>query len=392
MKPAQKYRVSARKDTKITFDYTRPVVGRSKSGKDIVYPLEVDDEVVRFPLLIEDGFRSQFVDVPLRVAPVTINWKSQQYAGIANQIKVDWEFVSGSEKIVKGTYRIGMGGGMDQPRSFTVSPLGRLNATSNLRFRAPKNVDCFQNDIFIELTIAGQTYRFTRELEASRDLVLGEKRLMASGADYIIAPAGKKEVSTDKWAPTIYFDAVVDKSTKAGLYSVIDLSGLKIPDLGKNAAVRAVLSVDARPMGKVRDFGAINPIVIYFKGTGGKGYIPNLPLGTFGDGYNMQLDPSGIGSVLKNNQIQVKIPLSYMHLHDWKIEGNSFIGVKMEVSIADPATPQNPFSLGRTFTTNSPNLFYKGEYIRGITANDARGLTTLRLSRRPVDSWSVSVY
>ncbi|MDF1754989.1 MAG: SGNH/GDSL hydrolase family protein [Verrucomicrobiales bacterium] len=393
VEPAQRYSIDPGKTQDLTFDYVRPVVGKSESRSDIVYPLEIDDESIRFPFLIEDGEKSEFLDLPLRVGPISINWKSQQFINITNQLKVEWEFVSGSDRPVNGTYRLSMGGGIDQPRPFNLSPLSRKRASTNLRFGAPQGVDCFQTDVTLEVEINGQPYRFGREIEASRDLALGEKVIMAS-SNYLNAAAGKSSVLRGNWSPTVHFDAVVNEEDprKSGLYAVVDLNGLEIPDLGNNAAIRASLTIDGRSAGRARDFGAVSPLLVYFKGSGGNGYIPQIPIGAFGEGYNMSIPSSGISSWLKNNQIQIKVPQSYLDLHDWNIGGDSLMGVHLEVSVADPANPDMPFPLSRTFSTHSPKLMYKNEAIRSMARHDAQSLTTLRFSRQPVNSWSVRVY
>lgn len=390
--PSQRYTIEPGMSEELTFDYKRPVVGRSQNGSDIYYPLEIDDELVRFPFVIEDGIKTEFLDLPLRVAPLTISWKSQQYIDVANQMKVEWEFVSGSQKNVSGSYRIGMGNGVSQSQPFSVGPLGRKKATANLRFTPPSNTSCFQSDLFLEVVIDGKTYRFTREVEASRDLVLGEKTLMVPGETYGSAPAGSHLGTGAKWAPTMYFDAATDGGN-AGLYAVVDLKGIEVPNLGKNSAsLRVVISVDGRPRGRARDFGAVSPVVIFFAGGGGKGYIPDLPLGAFGDGYAAKLDRGGIKSVYRNGQIQIRIPKEYLGELDWNLEGDTMVGIRLVVSVIDPDNSVNQFPLNRTFATNFPELIYENETIRGMTAEDAQGLTTLRFTREPQDRWSVRVY
>ncbi|MDF1812115.1 MAG: hypothetical protein P1V20_07870, partial [Verrucomicrobiales bacterium] len=172
VKAALRYEIDPGKSQEFTFDYIRPVVGRSESRFDIAYPLEIDDESIRFTFLIEDGVKTEFLDLPLRAEPLSINWKSQQYINITNQIRLEWEFVSGAARPVSGTYRLSMGGGIDKPAAFKIAPLGRQRGAANLRFGAPSGVDCFQTDISLEVEIDGHKYRFNREIEATRDLVL----------------------------------------------------------------------------------------------------------------------------------------------------------------------------------------------------------------------------
>ena len=272
VKPAFRYRIPPGKTASFTFDYRRPVVGKSYEGTDIYYPFEIDDEVVRFPFVIEDGATSEFVDLPLRVGPVSVTWKSKQYINIHNRIQVAWDFANGSQKNLSGTYRVGMGNQVTAPKQFSVAPLGRRKFSETFNFVPPPGVDRFQSEIFIVATVGGKSYRFTRELEASRDLALGEKVAMVSGNQYAIAQAGTAFPKATK--PKVWFEA--DDSDKSGLFVVVDLSGIAVPDI--SPAIRAELTIDGRNNG-VRSFGGVSPIVIYAKGGGGKGYTSSLPLG-----------------------------------------------------------------------------------------------------------------
>ena len=392
---ARRYSLAAGKTAEMVFEYTRPEVGKTAAGLPMWYPLEIDDEVLRFPFIIEDGVKSDFIELPLRVAPVSVTWKSKQYVNITTRMKIDWEFANSSDKVVKGTYRIGKGAIIGEPQEFSVAPLARKANSAIFPFDSPAGKDRFHEDLFLELNIGGQKYRFSRVIEASRDLALGEKVSLVSQADYGGAPAGvvpRRNPNT----PTVVFDAVADSKNpaKSGLYAVIDLNGQDVPDAGEQAALRVLLTVDARPRGVVRSFGGVSPVVIYLQKTPGKnGYTSSLPLGAFGDGYNMRLQNSGITSILKGSQIQIKIPKSYLHLHDWDFKsGQSLMGVRLELSIADLTNRNNPFPPEKTFVTHQPSLVYQNQTIRGMTSEDARGLSTLRFSRQPMNSWSVRVY
>ncbi len=390
--PAQRYQIESGKKQEFVFEYQRPVIGKSGRETDIRYPFEVDDDYIRFPFIIEDGVMSSFLDLPLMVRPLSVNW-NRIYHNVSNQMRIEWQFVSGMDRAISGTYRLSMGGGVDKPRAFTIQPLELQRMGVNLRFDAPKGTDCFQSDISLEVEIENQKFLFTREMEASRDLVLGEELTLASSA-YFNANTGIKLVEKVAAVPSAYFDAVVDGKDprKSGLYGFIDLKGVTIPDLRDNAAIRVVLTVDGRAAGDVRQFGPVSPIVIYFKGSGGPGYVPSLPVGAFGGSYNLNLHPAGIASVLKGQTIQIKVPQSYLNSLDWNIGGNSLVGIRMDVSVADSSQPNIPFPPEKTFRTHYPKVIFENQGICGMSDEDAQSLTVLRFSRQPVNSWSVRVY
>jgi N-methylhydantoinase A/oxoprolinase/acetone carboxylase beta subunit len=69
------------------------------------------------------------------------------------------------------------------------------------------------------------------------------------------------------------------------------------------------------------------------------------------------------------------------------------LGVRLELTPADPdSAASDPFPPILRFETNSPTFADENQMVRGFHENDARSLTTLRLSRQPVKSWSVRIY
>lgn len=193
---------------------------------------------------------------------------------------------------------------------------------------------------------------------------------------------------------TVRFDA-----DEKALYIVAKLEGVNLPDLGDQAALQAKLFLDARPASEVRAFGVVEPLLVYTKAVDGPGFTPSIELGSFGNGYNMILDPKGIVSALRtdangNRLLEIRVPKSYLHRHEWAIDSpESMLGVRLELTVADPdAAAATPFPSMNRFETNSPTFAYEERMVRGFHENDARSLVTLRLSRQPVNSWSVRVY
>ncbi len=183
------------------------------------------------------------------------------------------------------------------------------------------------------------------------------------------------------------------------LYVVARLDGVSLPDLGDQAALQAKLFLDARPSSEVRTFGAVEPILVYAKAAGGPGFTPSVELGSFGKGYNMVLDPKGIASALRTDAngsrlLEIRVPRSYFHRNEWALDSpEAILGARLELTVADPdPNAAVPFPATNRFETNSPTFAYEDRMIRGFHENDARSLVTLRLSRQPVDSWSVRIY
>lgn len=392
---AKRFSVPANAITQIEFTYKRPIIGKMKDGSDLLFPLEPSDEFGRFSFLLEDTFGSEIVDLPVRIGPITAVWKSRQFVNVTDRMRVEWDLVNGSDKPISGTFQVAMGDRIGEPTSFSVSPLGTKSVFSLFQFNS-QEVHAFQESIWIQIEVDGVVTRFDRELEATRDLVLGEVMTMRGWDDYVNAPPTTAETARarPKGNVTARFDA-----DNEALYVVAALDGFDIPVLGDRAALQARLFLDARSLNEVRTFGAINPIEIFAKGSDGPGFTPAIELGSFGNGYNMILDPRGITSVLETGPngerlFEIRIPRSYLHQHEWTLDSlESMLGIRLEVTVADPdVNSRDPFPVLNRFVTHSPTYAFENETIHGFHEEDARSLSTLRLSRQPVASWSVRIY
>lgn len=396
---AKRFSVGPRGTAQLVFRYRRPVVGKARDGSDILFPLEPSDEFSRFSFLVEDSIRSELVDLPLRIGPISPVWKSRQFLNVENRIRVEWDLVNGTDKPVSGTFQVGYGSKVGQPTSFSASPLGTKTVFSVFDFVPPDGVEQFQRDIWIQVDVDGVVNRFSREMEATRDLAIGETRRMRRWSEYANAdPAVGSEDGPTSRGDGRGVGATFDANEDA-LYVVVDMNGVEIPDLGERAALEAKLYLDARPSDDVLSFGAIEPIRIYVKGEDGPGTTSPIPPGAFGAEYATILDPKGVTSVLQTEasgerSLIVRVPRSYMHRHDWTLGSlDSRIGVRLEITTADSdGDASEPFPPSNRWVTHSPTFAYEGRAIRGFSANDARSLMTLRLSRQPVASWSTRIY
>lgn len=392
----QRFTVPPDATTQISFRYRRPIVGKARDGSDVLFPVESGDEFARFSFLLENTYGSEIVDLPLRIGPVTAVWKSRQFVNVTDRIRIEWDLVNGSDKAISGSFQVGMGDKVGQPTNFSVSPLGTKTVFSLFEFIPEEGLSRFQRDVWIQLDVDGTVTRFSREMEATQDLVLGVERKLAAWEDYVnAAPAG--EQSTARRSPSevsVRFDADED-----ALYLIADLEGVRIPVLGDNAALKAKIFLDARPINEVLTFGAIEPIEVFTKGSDGPGYTPEIPLGAFGNGYEMMLAGEGVRSVLGTTDegsriLEIRIPKSYLYNHEWSIGSiESVLGFRLELIVAD-SNPDAvvPFQQKNGFVTNSATFAYENQTAFGFSPNDARSLSSLRLARQPVASWSVRIY
>ncbi len=393
---SKRFSVAPQGTAQLSFRYRRPVVGKARDGSDILYPLEPSDEFSRFSFFVEDSVRSELVDLPLRIGPITAVWKSRQFLNVDDRIRVEWDLVNGTDKPISGTFQVGYGSKVGQPTSFSASPLGTKTVFSLFDFVPPPGVDQFQRDIWIQIDVDGVVTRFSREMEATRDLVLGESRQLRKWSDYANAlPAGETRAETRQEGQV---SVRVDANEEA-FFLVATLDGITIPDRGENEALEARLFLDARPSGEVMSFGAIEPIRVFTKAKDGPGITPEIPLGAFGASYDMVLSPRGIASYLRTDEqgrkvLEIRIPRNYLHRHEWNLGSvDGELGFKLEVTLAADVSPGgNPFPNTNRWVTHSPTFAFENESIRGMAEQDARSLMSLRLSRQPVSSWSTRIY
>lgn len=396
--PAQRFVIPPGQQAQVEFRYRRTPVGKSRSGDVLYFPLELDDDVCRFSYVVEDTLSAELLNLPIRIGPVSLAWKSKQFVGISDRIRIEWNLINGTDRPVSGEYQVGMGKAVAGLVNFSAPPLGNKNYFARFEFKGRAGQYKFKDDVWIEVHTGGESIRFDRELEACKDAVLGESIPMSSWADYANAPLAGS-IGRGATARPVGTAAVRFEADEKGLRVIASMKGIPIPELGKKPALRATLSIDARPPGEVRDFGFINPIFIYTRGSDGPGLTMPLELGTFGNGYNMILDPRGITSRLQTGEggqkeLTIQIPKTYFHRLKWNPESpDSILGVRLELTPADPNPgSKTVFDKKNSFLTSRAGFNFENKMIRGLSEKDARGLTTLRLTTKPVNTWSVRLY
>tara|TARA_B100000927_G_scaffold61792_1_gene48409 strand:+ start:29793 stop:32009 length:2217 start_codon:yes stop_codon:yes gene_type:complete len=396
LQATQRFKIPAASTTQLAFTYTRPFAGKARDGSDILFPMQVADEFCRFSFVLEDTVSTKLVELPLRVGPVTAIWKSRHFLNVTDRIRVEWDLINATDNASSGTFQVGLGDKVGQPTDFSVSPLGVKSVFSLFDFDADLGNTPFQRDVWIQTEVNDRIVRFNHELESTRDLVLGENRTMKRWSDYANAsPAGENRAQRRTEGELTYrFEA-----DEEALYLTISMQGITVPDLGDEPAVRARLYLDARPTDEVLSFGVVEPIQIYTKGREGPGSSPELALGCFGNGYDMILDSEGVTSALVESDnggmsVVIRIPRSYLHLHEWDLGSvYSMLGFRIDLTIADPSTDGSAvFSNANTFVSHSPTWAFENKAIHSFDSKDARSLSVLRLSRQPVQSWSVRIY
>lgn len=387
--PAKRFEVGPGESARVEFTYERPEIGEAGDGEVRYFPLELDDEVTRFPFVLEDTFESELVDLPLRIGPVSISWRAKQFINVTNRMRAEWRMRNGTSEAVTGTYQVGFGKAASDPVSFSLPPLGDKDFEAIFPFEPREESEPFYDELWVQVTVGKMTYRFRRTLEASRDIALGEEIPLRRREATAPPSAGGNPGGAPAYAR---FEA--DENF---LYAIARVGDLAIPDRGDVAALRFSLTVDGRSSSEVRSFGSVAPLEFYFRANGGLGSLAALPIGCFGSGYDRALSAEGLKGFYRvegdQREVIIAVPRSYLYRHEWKMEDAlSLLGVRLELSVADPESGPGTFEARETIMSHAPALVWNGRIVSRLDPRDARSLATLRLSRQPVRSWSIRVF
>ncbi len=385
------------KNKVIEFLYKRPVVGTHPDGSDYYGPWEATSSEMGLSFILSDTKGTEILEPRgVKLSPVSVSWKNRFTENVSDSIELKWNFVNGSQKPVNGKYRIGMGEVIAPAASFSVPPLGDKEFYANFPFQPVAGAARFQRNLFIEVEVDGKKFRFDRELEASKDLVLGEKVAFSPYSRYAVGPP-RDEMTSLKGQAGMTLRADADANA---LFLVVDLENVPMQDLGDDVSLAAEFYIDARPQNEVRTFGFVEKIRVEVPFRDGPGETQSIQLGVFGNGYNMRLDPIGIPSVLKTvsanmRRLEIRIPREYLFRHEWQVgSADSILGIKSVVYLAerDPKTQKPRFPNESQFVMTAPNINLDGANLAGLYYRNALSLQTLHLSRTPLNTWSVRIF
>ncbi|MDC0311808.1 SGNH/GDSL hydrolase family protein [bacterium] len=387
----------AGKNKLIDFIYNRHVVGKHPDGSVFYGPWSVNDTEMRLSYVLSDGKRTEILEPRgVKLSPITVAWRSRFVEQVSDTLRIEWNLLNGTQKAVSGKYRVGMGDEIAPAIPFSLPPLGDKKFEAKFPFRPPAGAARFQKGLFVEVEVDGKKIRFDREVEASKDLVIGEKVALSPHGQYAMGnPSAGAQSLNGQPGVTIRADADAD-----ALFIVAELEGLNLQDLGDQAAVMAEVYVDARPQSEVRTFGFVEAVRIGALYRGGPGITHPIQLGSFGNGYNMILDARGITSTMKTvnadtRRLEIRIPRSYLFRHEWQAGSpDSILGLQTVILLGrlNPKTGAVEYPRESQFVLTAPEMNLDGAHLAGLYYKNALSLQTLRLSRTPVKTWSVRIF
>ena len=129
---------------------------------------------MRLSFLVSDEKRSTIVDTVSPLEPVGVEWKTTLLTNVTNGVRLDWSFVNGGDKSVTGRYVAQLDGNKVDGQ-FTLDQGQSRNFYADFGFKPAADVVRKRMEASITLEVGGRSFEFTRHLEATRDIFLGEK-------------------------------------------------------------------------------------------------------------------------------------------------------------------------------------------------------------------------
>ncbi|MCB1091318.1 MAG: hypothetical protein KDL87_07300, partial [Verrucomicrobiae bacterium] len=373
-------------------DYLRQASQHTPGGNA---PFDIGDPNLRLSYFVIDESGSRLLDLVTRLEPVAVEWVSQTFQDVTNSLRFEWQFLNGVQASARGKYRIGMGEAVSGWVPFELDPLGSKRFQATFPFKPVEGSARFKMPVFIDIEMGGKTLSFPRELEAIRDISLGQRvalstydsytdtsRTPLSGADSL--PEGENGV-------VMRVDA--DPSF---LFFTFDIAGVPFNEVAGNPALVADLAIDARPSVEVGKFGFVDKVRLSTGSADGAASVDRPQLAAFGDGYNMILMSEGIATRLETRgaetkRLEVRVPRSYLFRHEWNLGSpTSIVGINAILTFAEPdaKTGAAGYPANLRFIHTAPN----GGPGRTLYQRDPRGLGILRLTTDPVNTWSAHLY
>ena len=348
------------------------------------YSLDPSDSNLRLSFLAVDEQRSSIVDVVTPLLPIGVEWNTTLLTNVTDQIRIEWTLINRSAKPQNVRYVIQSGNQrLDGSVQLDRGQSGRRYA--NISFRPRKGVIRQKLPIQLSVDAGGRITDYTREIEMTRDLFLGERVALSNENAYLNTGVGAVELNPGKSGVTLRADA-----DEKALYLTFDFENLKLQKVPRGASLIADLSIDGRPRGEVRKFGCIDRVRVMAPAEPGYGETNHMRPGFFGNGYNKKVDERYVISTIEqraelSQRFTVKIPRKYLFRHEWDLgDADSVLGLNASLSLAtiDAASGAVGFPGSHRYL-----MAKSGYYFR-----DARSLITLRLTPDRIPTWSARLY
>ncbi len=340
------------------------------------------EPTLRLPALISGAGITRIADVRAEIRPFTWLLKLATMFNQEKAFALENVLFNTSGAALKGSWSAEWQG---QKKNGDFSLAAGEKKALELSFALPQASDPWRQTgpVALEISAAGVTLRFDREVEVSRNIGLKEAVVLTPLSDPAKAPAN----SIGAQGVSLRADADAN-----ALYLTFEMSGFNLEEPGEGAgAFEFELGLDARSYGKRLGFGSVDSLRL--RGSAADGTYPfeSPPPWVFGTGYAATYDPKFIRSQLGSSRIggrrlTVTLPRTYLYLHEWAIgNGNSQLGIRTNVAFwkgPRDAAPKGDF----------PAELHFSLVANGRHPDDAEGLAVLELTTKPTARWTVNPF
>ncbi|MEZ5304439.1 MAG: hypothetical protein R3F11_27915 [Verrucomicrobiales bacterium] len=343
-----------------------------------------DEPFFRLPLYLTDNVGGRMLDAKPRVTPLAVCWNYGLRDNLSGGIPVEFRLENATAQPITGTYRIRWNGA-EKSGDFQVQANGSLPA--QVVFPIPSNGD-IRAKSFVDLTVSfgGREFTARREMEATRNLGLSERIILAPRGRY--QPDAPHTWLTDPPGEQVTFRAEADDKA---LYLIYDIGAdLALTPTKENLPVVADFIIDGRQYGERRTPGFIETVVTEFPAEDGPGVVHHIQEAAFGNGYDRDLPEVGIGTKFEtrpngSHRVTITVPRSYLYRHEWALgNGNSQLGFNVALMLlrVTEERPDGEHLEDFQFALGTAMIHYR----------DPLGVSVLELTEKPTGRWSARLY
>ncbi len=383
----QSYRIEPGKTASFSFTYKRQQRNFRGGAPSRLQSLDPGEARLPFSFLLADAGSSRVIDTAPVLEPVAVTWNEGIQVGVKSGVRLAWRFNNGQKKTLAGDYEIKMGE-RKAAGKFQLDANSEKDFFAEFPINEKDEVFSFKETVQLKVRVEGKTFVFFREVEATRDLKLGEKVALAHDEEY--TPGVRVMKTAPATQEAVYLRVDADKDA---LYVSFDLEKINLVDIPGGVSMTAEVFIDGRPQAENRQFGFVERVRVLFGSADGAGTVKLTKMGLFGNAYDRAIPPEGIRTLLKSKgnaskKVEIRIPRIYLYRHGWNLgKEGQVLGLNAWISLT--AVGKGP-GQGAIFPPNRRWVLAKS----GLYFRDARSLITLDLGKKSAEApgWSVRIY
>lgn len=317
-------------------------------------------------VILHEGAYSRLTNLTLPIFPIALELPVARMDGVAGSLLIDSFVFNRQKSDLRATVNVSW-----LETQFNLELAIAAGESKPLKLRLPlPDAPSAHGPLKVTIQAGEQQYVFERMIDARQSFLPGQSYALHN----------QVETPTD---PTISIN--VDP---VGLYLRFELPPMKLVDEVPLSAVITLL-IDARGASEMAQPGFVDRWNFDVPWVDGPIHVRKPRLGTFGNGYDRQINPANIRAALKTENtgqriVTVDIPKNYFYLHEWSLatNGQNTLGINAGISLLDATTSPPSFPLS-AFWSLMPG---------GFQIHDAGSVGLLQLNSAKTGAWSVRIH